>query len=71
MLVFLVLIISRSRCGLYKSRLEIYRRAIPPADSVGVDSKEWFYLILQVKEVFLEILVSLTHNYIKRFVCAF
>ena len=51
----------RSKCGLYEKRLEIYGSDPPAEDSVGVDSKESFFtLILQVKEVFLEILVSLT-----------
>ena len=51
----------RSKRGLYERRLEIYRRVPPAEDSVEVDSKEWFFkLILQVKEVFLEILASLT-----------
>ena len=51
----------RSKCSLYEKRLEIYGSDPPAEDSVGVDSKESFFtLILQVKEVFLEILVSLT-----------
>ena len=51
----------RSHHGLSESRLEIYRRVPPAADSVGVDSKEYFLKsMLQVKEVFLEILDSLT-----------
>ena len=51
----------RPKLGLFERRLETYRRVPPVEDSVGVDSKEWFFkLILQVKEVFLEILVPLT-----------
>ena len=51
----------RTKRCLYERRLEIYRRAPPPEDSVGVDSKEQFFkLILQVNEVFLEILFSFT-----------
>ena len=57
-LIFLTML--RSKRGLYETRLEIYRRVPPDEDSVEVDSKEWFFkLILQVREVFLEILVSL------------
>ena len=51
----------RSKRGLYERRLEIYRRVPPAEDSVGVDSKKKFFkLILQVKEVLLEMVVSLT-----------
>ena len=40
--------------------MEIYRRVSPAEDYVGIDSKEYFLkLILPVKEVFLEIPVSL------------
>ena len=50
-----------SKRGLYERRLEIHRRVPPAEDSAGVNSKEsLFNLILQVEEVFLEILVSLT-----------
>ena len=51
----------RSKRVLYERRLEIYRRVPPAEDSVESDSKKQiFNLILQVREVFLEILVSLT-----------
>ena len=74
MLAFIVWIISmivdstrffftmlRSKWDLHERRLEIYRRVSPAEDYVGIDSKEYLLkLILPVKEVFLEIPVSLT-----------
>ena len=51
----------RSKWGLHDRRLEIYRRVSPAEDYLGIDSKEYFLkLILPIKEVFLEIPVSLT-----------
>ena len=50
----------RSKWGFHERRLEICRRVSPAEDYVGIDSKEYFLkLILPVKEVFLEIPVSL------------
>ena len=58
-MIFLAML--RSKPGSYERQLEICRRAPPVNDSVGVDSKDFFFkLVLQVKEVFLKIPVSLT-----------
>ena len=59
MIFFVAMLRSKPRS--YERQLEICRRAPPVDDSVGVDSKEFFFkLVLQVKEVFLKIPVSLT-----------
>ena len=48
-------------CGLYERQLDICRRFPPAEGFAGIDLKGWFLkLILQIKEVFLEILVSFT-----------
>ena len=50
-----------SKYGLYERQLDICRRFPPAEGFAGIDLKGWFLkLILQIKEVFLEILVSFT-----------